>query len=289
LLKTLKDIIRRIAESISRFTDVALGLGDIRKTLSILRIQQSQMLLDGLLAQPRSQDPLRLLRYGYKIFSQSDEDGIIDEIFARIGTESRFFIEIGAGIGWENNTCALLYKGWRGVWVEAGHSNIATIRRGFSEPLSTGRLRLMDNFVTREFGAEALKEWPSLNGVDLFSLDIDGNDLHVLAAFEEIKARLIIVEYNAKFRPPIEWVMPYDPTYVWDGTDLSGASLSAWCELLERKNYSLVGCNISGVNAFFVRNDLIGDKFKAPYSAENHYETARYWLGAFFSGHRSKA
>jgi hypothetical protein len=30
------------------------------------------------------------------------------------------------------------------------------------------------------------------------------------------------------------------------------------------------------VNAFFVRNDLLGDHFTAPYTAENHYEPFRY-------------
>jgi hypothetical protein len=47
-----------------------------------------------------------------------------------------------------------------------------------------------------------------------------------------------------------------------------------------------VGCNISGANAFFVRNDLVGDYFHTPFTAENHYEPARYWIvDGFISGH----
>ena len=44
--------------------------------------------------------------------------------------------------------------------------------------------------------------------------------------------------------------------------------------------YALVGCDIAGVNAFFVRRDLCGDRFCAPYTAENHYEPMRYYLHA---------
>ncbi len=55
---------------------------------------------------------------------------------------------------------------------------------------------------------------------------------------------------------------------------------------LKEKAYLLVGCNLAGVNAFFVRSDLVGDMFLEPYSAENHYEPARYHLVGITSGHR---
>jgi hypothetical protein len=44
------------------------------------------------------------LRHGHKVFSQGDEDGIIAEIFSRVGTDPKYFLEIGVGNGWENNT-----------------------------------------------------------------------------------------------------------------------------------------------------------------------------------------
>ena len=36
------------------------------------------------LAKPRNAEPKRLLRYGFKVYSQSDEDGIIQEILSLI-------------------------------------------------------------------------------------------------------------------------------------------------------------------------------------------------------------
>lgn len=43
----------------------------------------------------RLDDPLYLERYGYKVYSQNDEDGIIAEIFNRIGTTDKRFVEFG--------------------------------------------------------------------------------------------------------------------------------------------------------------------------------------------------
>ena len=35
---------------------------------------------------------------------------------------------------------------------------------------------------------------------------------------------------------------------------------------------------MAGVNAFFVRKDLVKDKFLKPYTSENHYESPKYFL-----------
>ena len=54
----------------------------------------------------------RLEPYADKAFSQRDEDGLIAEIFQRIGTTDRRFVQFGCGDGLENNTAYLLYQGW---------------------------------------------------------------------------------------------------------------------------------------------------------------------------------
>jgi len=61
-----------------------------------------------------------------------------------------------------------------------------------------------------------------------------------------------------------------------------GASLGALETLGREKGYSLVGCSLAGVNAFFARDDLVGDKFCAPFTAENYYEPPRYDLAGPF-------
>ena len=57
-----------------------------------------------------------------------------------------------------------------------------------------------------------------------------------------------------------------------------GASLKAFERLGHRLGYALVHCEISGANAFFVRQDLVGERFAGPFDAETHYEPPRYSL-----------
>jgi hypothetical protein len=97
---------------------------------------------------------------------------------------------------------------------------------------------------------------------------------------------VIVAEYNAKFPPDVRWIMEHNEAHRWDSTDYFGASLKALEILLLERGYFLVGCNLLGTNAFFIRKDLVRDPpFCAPFSAENHYEPARYFLlQAFHSG-----
>ena len=75
--------------------------------LAQLRVQRAW---DEEMKKPRHADPKRLVRYGYKVYCQNDEDGIIAEIFRRIGTESRTFVEFGVETGVECNSVKLLVE-----------------------------------------------------------------------------------------------------------------------------------------------------------------------------------
>ena len=81
----------------------------------------------NILSQPRYKESRRLVQYGWKGQSQFDEDGILEEIFNRIGTTSKRALEIGAGDGLENNTIYLLQQGWECCWVEAMRDRVAFI------------------------------------------------------------------------------------------------------------------------------------------------------------------
>lgn len=239
-----------------------------------------------LLASPRYADRRSLMRHGFKSYSQCDEDGILQEILRRIGTTNRIFLEIGVGNGQENNSVYLLLQGWSGVWVECNPGNLEAIRERFSATLGNGRLVLLGTEITRDNVNDVLRSatlLPAGLEIDLLSIDIDGNDHHVLSAIEVLRARVIVVEYNGKFKPPVAWAMPYNPAHRFDGTDNFGASLNAFDELLGRRGYSLVGCNASGTNAFFVRADLAAEElFQAPFTPECHFEPPRYFLNMGF-------
>ena len=87
--------------------------------------------------------------------------------------------------------------------------------------------------------------------VDLFSLDIDLDTYHVWAALNEFRPRVAVVEYNASFPPDQIWIHPYGPNRRWVLHQAFGASLKALEVLGRQFGYSLVGCDLVGVNAFF--------------------------------------
>jgi hypothetical protein len=233
---------------------------------------------------PKYDDAKTLLRFGAKVFSQNDEDGIIHEIFARIGCETKTFVEFGVETGLENNTLKLLLEGWSGVWLEGSKKYVDQIHRKFADVIGNGRLRVKHAFIDRDNLNSLIGEFYT-GDIDLLSIDIDGNDLYLLDVLSVVTPRVIIIEYNGKFPPPMSIAQAYNPDHRWRGTD-SGASLAALTKVAERKGYVLVGCNITGVNAFFVRQDLVGDKFCAPFTAENHYQPARYFLWTtYIAGH----
>lgn len=83
--------------------------------LSLVHYQvEAAQLMRHILAEPPCDNPLRLERYGYKVYSQNDEDGILAEIFRRIDVTNRQFLEFGVENGLENNTLNLLEQGWSG-------------------------------------------------------------------------------------------------------------------------------------------------------------------------------
>jgi hypothetical protein len=253
--------------------------------LAQLRVQRAW---EAEIAKPRHADPKRLVRHGYKVYSQNDEDGIIAEIFRRIGATSRTFVEFGVETGVECNTAKLLVEGWRGLWIESNAASAAAMRRAFAPFITDGKLVLQQSLVTAE-NINALIDKAGFSGeIDLLSIDIDGNDYWAWKAIKAVEPRVVVIEYNATLRPPMALVVPYRSDAKWDGSNHYGASLEALVRLAAAKNYRLVGCSIAGVNAFFVRADLCADRFLEPATAQEHYEPPRHYFYMLPSGHRSQ-
>lgn len=242
-------------------------------------------LIHHLMTEETRKDPQRLARHEATVYSQFGEDGIIAEIFRRIGTTNRYFVEFGSGDGNENNSALLLQGGWSGLWIDAEQKFIDAARAKYASQVSAGRLSLQASFVTAENIEGLLESVGVPDTPDLLSIDIDRNDYWVWKAIERVRPRVVVVEYNAIFAPGTSWVVDYQATTSWDGTSHFGASLTALEGLGREKGYALVGCNLIGTNAFFVRQDLADDKFAMPYTAANHHQPPRYFLVWYKGGH----
>ena len=252
--------------------------GRVAGELSSLNTMLAHIIYESARESPRALEPKRLLRHGFKVYSQHDEDGITEEIFNRVGTTNRFFVEFGVGDGLENGTTYCLLKGWGGAWIDGSAVCVDAIEAGFRPFLESGRLKVRYSFITAENIEQLFAELGVPAEFDLLSIDIDNNDYWVWRAIERYSPRVVAIEYNASFKQTVSCVVPYSPTTIWDHTNFFGASLKALEELGRLKGYSLVGCNYTGVTAFFVRDDLRGEHFAAPYTAENHYEPPRYFV-----------
>lgn len=229
-----------------------------------------------------SENQKRLEHFGFKVYSQNDEDGIIEEIFDRIGISSGTFCEIGVENGLECNTLYLLHKGWKGSWLEGNDKQKPVIESKFNSILRNKRLSLGIGYVTPDNINDAIEktlEFINLDPVnlDFLSIDIDGMDIYLLEALKW-RPKVICIEYNAKFPASMLKRPIYDSNYLWKGRDYMGSSLRSLTESASRMNYSLVSTNFVGANAFFVRDDFINEKFDQSLSIQDLYNPPRYWL-----------
>ncbi|MBF0124634.1 MAG: FkbM family methyltransferase [Magnetococcales bacterium] len=249
----------------------------------------SQRLYRDILADECYADPRRLERFGAKFYSQNDEDGIIAEIFRRIGVSNRTFLEFGVADGLENNTLLLTYQGWQGVWMDGSEHNVAFMQQKFAPLIQQQRLRVVQQWISVETINDVIRQFDLPEEIDLLSIDIDGNDYYVFEHIDCIRPRVCVIEYNSKLPPPILAVMRYHAEHsTHELTDYFGCSLESLTRLAQRKGYQLVSCNITGSNAFFVRSDLCGGRFYEPATAEALYHPPRYEInygGAFRVGH----
>ncbi len=249
-----------------------------KNTLALLREHFDMDVYDhGRRRRAESANPLNA--HGLKCFSQSDEDGITLEILRRMDAlDDGTFVEFGVGDGMENNTLILSSLGWKGVW--AGGEKLAPR----IDVEGAKRLAYLKSWITRGNVVDLLERGLTAIGraaPDVISLDLDGNDLHLVDALlaAGFAPKLFIVEYNAKFPPPVRWSVSYDEHHVWKSDDYFGASLASFVEVFERFGYRLVCCNAqTGANAFFVDRRHDAAFADVPTDIRSLYQGPRYWL-----------
>src|SRR3974390_384214 len=110
----MRDPVRRVADRVAR--RIAF---EIRRTADPLPLQTREQYLAIALMRDRRQHDGDLSASELRVFSQNGEDGVLGEIFARIGADHRFFVEFGVEDGVECNTRFLAeVLGWSGVYIE---------------------------------------------------------------------------------------------------------------------------------------------------------------------------
>jgi hypothetical protein len=207
-----------------------------------------------------------LKEIGFKVFSQTDEDGILLYIFSIIGTANKTCVEVCAGNGIECNTANLLINhGWHGLLVD-GDEGAVKVGQEFYKKNPSTRIYppvFVHSWITRDNINDVLRKNGFEGEVDLLSIDVDGVDYWIWNAIKVIKPRVVVVEYQDILGPDKSLTVPYSDDFyaykypVTDGMpNFCGASLLAFVKLARKNGYRLVGCNRFGYNAFFVLNPL---------------------------------
>jgi hypothetical protein len=196
--------------------------------------------------------PERLTARRFRLLSQNQEDGVLLALFQEIGTTSKRFVELGSGATGGNAAMLAGEFGWTGLLVEGDRGKVEYAGRRF--PRSTA----VCAWITPESVNQLLEQHGYTGEVDLLSLDIDGNDYWVWEALTVCTGRVVVLEYNSMFGPERAVSVPYDPTFARRDHRFCyyGASLAALTKLSARKGYRLVAVEPTGVNAFFLRNDV---------------------------------
>lgn len=198
-------------------------------------------------------------------FSQNGEDGILDVLRKRLNASNRYFIEIGAADGIENNSGWLLVaEKYNGLLIEGSPHLVERARRtvvGYSVGAEIHNM-----FVTKESVFE-IKSLALYHDPDVFSLDIDGNDYYIAdAVFNAgFRPKIFVVEYNSVYGPERSMTIEYEPTFVFTKAHPThlyyGVSISGWRKFFERHGYRFISVDRNGVNAFFVDPEYFDASF----------------------------
>ena len=187
------------------------------------------------------------------VHSQDGEDGIIEEVLARLAQAvplNRWCVEFGAWDGVHlSNTCHLVRNGgYRAVLIEQDEQRYAELLRNhpgdevvaLCESVGLSGEHLLDAILART---------PVPADFDVLSVDIDGCDYHVLESIRAYRPKVVIVEYNPTMPNAVDFVQ------VRDLRVSQGSSARAMCRLAASRGYSPVAA--TRYNLVFVRTDLV--------------------------------
>jgi hypothetical protein len=191
-----------------------------------------------------------LATFAANVTSQSGEDGILAEVFRRIGVAHRSCVEFGAWDGkYLSNTWPLWHdQGWRAVLIEGHAERHAALVRSLGD---FPRVSAVCAYVQPE-GESSLDNLLARSGLeqdfDLLSIDVDGDDYHIWRGLSGFRPRVVVVEYNPTIPPELALVQRKGGYF--------GASARALEALAADKGYRLAAC--TKTNCIFVDARLWG-------------------------------
>jgi hypothetical protein len=191
-----------------------------------------------------------LKKFEKNVQSQFGEDGVIEEILARIGTTNKKCVEFGAwdGIHLSNSWNLWHNNGWEALLIEGDKVKFDLL---VSNTKSSINVQPFLAYVSPEGETSLdfiLKKVGFPFDLDLLSIDIDGDDYYILESLVDYAPRLILVEYNPTIPPDVEIIQKRGEYF--------GSSALSLLKLAHHKGYKLA--HMTDTNLFLVKENLFG-------------------------------
>jgi hypothetical protein len=191
-----------------------------------------------------------LLAYQSNVTSECGEDGILAQLFERVGVTKGYCVEAGAfdGVRFSNTRSLLGDCGWRGLLVEKDEAAYSKLHALYETDPAVSTVKAE---VTTKAGADLdtlLRNASAPKNLDFLCIDIEGNDYHIWASLRGYRPKVVMVDINP--------TVPNDVLFAQEDSSTinHGASLRAFVQLGKLKGYELAAATTW--NAIFVRNDL---------------------------------
>jgi hypothetical protein len=209
--------------------------------------------------------------FKYNVYSQNGEDGVVAELFRRLGIRDGWLVEFGAWDGVHlSNTYYLIEQNsrFRAVYIEGDSERYEQLNSTAGK--FSGRIIPIHAFVQPD-GDQSLKKLLNSARIpddfELLSVDVDGLDYQIWERLTDYAPKVVIIEINSSIPPGQEQV---------HGEQGQGSSFSSLLRLGHRKGYACV-CHIG--NLFFVRNDLLTKVgLKEKYLSDPELLFSKAWL-----------
>lgn len=207
-----------------------------------------------------------LLQYRENIHSQNGEDGILIQIFQRLGFTPEWVCEFGAWDGKHlSNTFHWVEKGAAAVYIEADEERLKDLHK----TCETYKTILPIHGYVESEGPRSLDSILATTTIptdfDILSIDIDSYDYQVWKGFKNYMPKVVVIEINSGINPT-------DETHIHDATH-QGTGFLPMLRLGIEKGYTLVAHT---GNLIFVRNDLYGNLKMRPTVPSSMF--LRNWL-----------
>lgn len=175
---------------------------------------------------------------------------IIDEIFRKVKFKNNFIIDIGASNGSESNTYFLFKKGNYGIAIEPDSYKFSILSYEYMK----FNINLFKMYATPGNIINILKSCNTPEEPKFLNLDIDSYDYFVLESIlKEYKPTLICAEINESIPPPFQFMVLYNPNFIYFSDHFYGMSIAAIENLCNEYSYDIVDLNY--INVFLIQSE----------------------------------